>query len=170
MELIEPNINYLISFRKYMNEYEVLNDDFYLDIYDEAFGNFKKYLKLLENHSEGRRLPRGWTAYKTYWLIDYNEVIGVIRIRYKSNKVIGNIGYDIRPSKRYEGYGTKILKLGLIKARDDLKMKRINISCKTDNLASKKIIEYNGGQFINIVKSSDGEDFYMYIIRLDKLL
>lgn len=166
MKLIEPNISYLISFRLYMHEYKEIEDDLYLDIYSEAFGNFKRYLKLLQNHSEGRRLPKGWSAYKTYWLVDYDEVVGVIRIRYNSDKIIGNIGYDIRPSFRAQGYGNKILELGLIKAREVLKMKHVAISCKSENVKSRKIIEKNKGIFEKIVKDKNDNEYYMYSIKL----
>lgn len=166
MKLIEPNISYLVSFRLYMNEYKELNDEMYLYIYAESFGNFKSYIKLLQNHSEGRRLPKGWSAYKTYWLVDYNEVVGVIRIRYNADDLIGNIGYDIRPSFRGEGYGNSILELGLIKSEEELNMKVFWVSCKAENLASRKIIEKNKGKFQKIVKNKHGDEFYMYKITL----
>ncbi len=166
MKLIKPSINYLTSFRKYVKEYEDAHDYFYEDLYSDSKGNFKDYLRLLELHSLGKRLPRGLTSYETYWLIDYHEVVGVVRIRKKALKVIGNIGYDIRPSFRSEGYGTKILELAKIKAKDELNMDKLYISCYEGNIPSKKIIERNGGKFYKIVKGSDGDNYLMFIIEL----
>lgn len=165
MELVEPNIKYLISFRKYINEYKELNDELYMNIYHSAYGNFKNYIRLLELHAEGRRLPKGWTAYKTYWLVDYHEVIGVIRIRYKALRLIGNIGYDIRPFYRGEGYGNKILELGLEKAKNELKMEKVFISCKRDNIRSKKIIIKNGGKLYKKLIDKEKSEYIMYVIK-----
>ncbi len=166
MELLKPSINYLTSFRKYVKEYELEQDFFYLDLYSDSLGNFKNYLRLLDLHSMGKRLPRGLTSYNTYWLIDYHEVVGVVRIRKKPMKVIGNIGYDIRPSFRGEGYGTKLLNLAKNKAKEELNMNKLYVSCYEGNIASKKIIEKNGGKFYKIEKGSNGDTFLMYIIDL----
>jgi len=56
----------------------------------------------------------------------------------------GHIGYDIRPSKWGKGYGNKILALGLQKAKE-MGIEKVRITCDVDNVASRKIIEKNGG-------------------------
>ena len=63
----------------------------------------------------------------------------------------GHIGYEIRPSKRRQGYDTKILRLGLEKARE-LDLHRVLVTCDEDNIGSKKIIEHNGGMFENAIE------------------
>jgi predicted acetyltransferase len=58
-----------------------------------------------------------------------------------------HIYYEINPEYRGKGYGKKILTLGLEKAQE-LGLDEIYITCMEDNLASKKIIEANGGVFV----------------------
>ncbi len=62
----------------------------------------------------------------------------------------GHIGYEIRPSRRKQGYGTEILRLGLEKAKE-LGLQRVLVTCDEDNIGSKKIIEHNGGKFENAI-------------------
>ena len=65
-------------------------------------------------------------------------------------KIAGHFGYMIRPSKRRQGYGKVILRLGLEQARK-MGLKRVLVTCDENNIGSKKVIEYNGGQFENEV-------------------
>jgi len=91
-----------------------------------------------------------------YWLVDGKKFIGALRLNKKLNKKLrirgGNIGYTIRPSERKKGYGIKILRLGLLKAKVH-GFKKIRIDCREDNIASKKIIEENGAVFIDKIKT-----------------
>jgi len=56
----------------------------------------------------------------------------------------GHTGYEIRPSQRGRGYGTAILKLALPKAKE-IGLNRVLLTCDETNIASRKIIEKNGG-------------------------
>ena len=131
--------------------------------------NFKKYVEQLRKEAEGMDLPEGYVAHTTYWLIDKDEndqafFVGRLDIRHQLNdfltRVGGHIGYMIRPSLRRQGYGTKILELGLEKAREilpvaDLASSRVLLTCNTDNLGSQKIIENNAGQFSDITPAGN---------------
>lgn len=91
-----------------------------------------------------------------HWLIDRGEYIGQASVRpnLATPYLItygGHIGYSIRPSRRGRGYGKRILKLALKKARR-VGLDRVLITCDADNLASKRIIESNGGQFETAMK------------------
>ena len=85
----------------------------------------------------------------TYWLVKDNEIVlGESRLRHRLTPALenegGHIGYAIRPRQRRKGYGTCILRLTLEKARD-MGLDRVLVTCDTDNLASARIIEKNGG-------------------------
>lgn len=84
-------------------------------------------------------------------MIDCDEYIGQASIRPElcTSYLLtygGHIGYSIRPSKRRQGWGKKILALALYEARE-LGLKRALVTCDSDNIGSRKIIEHNGGQF-----------------------
>ena len=93
-----------------------------------------------------------------YWLIDNGLFIGNLSVRHYLNafllKVAGHIGYQVRPSMRCRGYGNAILQQGVQKAHER-GIAPVLVTCDETNLASKKVIEYNGGQFENAA-SVDG--------------
>nr|WP_255494659.1 GNAT family N-acetyltransferase [Psychrilyobacter piezotolerans] len=131
----------------------------------EAADNFDSYLRRVEELRMGITLPKGDVAATEYWLVDRREkeIRGIIKIRHESIPVHGNIGYDIPPRKRFLGYGTKILGLGLEKARE-LGIKEVRVSCTSDNEGSKKIIIKNNGVFMGLAEDNN-ELYEQYIIK-----
>jgi predicted acetyltransferase len=77
-----------------------------------------------------------------------------------------HIYYEIRPEYRNKGYGMKILELGLEEARK-IGLKEVILTTKKDNLASKKIIETNGGLLADECMTSEGL-YLKYVINLEK--
>ena len=77
------------------------------------------------------------------------------RLRHEVNEHLlqmgGHIGYDIRPSRRRQGYGKLILKYGLDRAKI-LGLERVLLTCDEDNLGSRRIIESHAGMLENIIE------------------
>jgi predicted acetyltransferase len=99
------------------------------------------------------------------------RILGRISVRHRLNANLeiegGHIGYDVRPSERRKGYGTLMLKLALEEARK-IGLKRVMITCDTDNIASAKIIEKNGGIFErHDISPMSGKQLNQYWIELD---
>lgn len=97
----------------------------------------------------------GSVAETVFWLVEGDEFIGRASLRHELNdglrQIGGHIGYEIRPSERRKGSGTLICKLALDEARK-IGLHRAMITCDEDNLASRKIIEANGGKLENAVQ------------------
>ena len=90
----------------------------------------------------------------------------MVRVRYEEIYCAGHIGYDISPDYRNRGYGTRILKLALEKAKE-IGLKEAVVTCLTTNLPSKKIIERQKGEFLGIARDEeDPEEYYKYSIKL----
>ena len=88
---------------------------------------------------------------RVLWLVHDGEYIGQTSIRPELTTPYlltygGHIGYSIRPSRRCRGYGKAILGLTLVASRE-LGLRRVLVTCDSDNVGSRKIIEHNGGQF-----------------------
>lgn len=101
----------------------------------------------------------------SYWIeSEDKEIIGFLKIRTKLTTSLleqgGHIGYFISPEYQGKGYGTQALAQGLKKAH----LKGIDlvfVTCYADNLASKRVIEKNGGQLCST--STDTElKFWIY--------
>ncbi|MGL5057705.1 MAG: GNAT family N-acetyltransferase [Fusobacteriaceae bacterium] len=164
--LVEPNEKYKISFENYVLAYEPLGDFIYFSRYNEALVNFKEYLTYLNKVSKRENLFPGEIPVSTYWLVDKDEVVGVVRIRHEEDEFAGHIGYDISPNFRNNGYGSEILKLSL-KEAENLGLKMVILTCEVNNIASKKIIEKNRGKFLErIFDREENEYLYKYEIIL----
>jgi len=149
--LVLPDIQYKSQFNKAINEYLTNCEVAKYEYYKTALLDFNKYVNDFKDHSEGINLPNECIPRFTYWLSDNeNNIYGIVRIRKKLNEYFckfgGNIGYDIIPSFRKKGFGSLILKLALVKIKE-LNMNKVLITCDSDNIGSKKIIERNGGIF-----------------------
>lgn len=107
----------------------------------------------------------------THWLVrDGTTFVGFSRLRHRLAPALehhgGHVGYAIRPSERGKGYGTRILALTLNKARE-MGLDRVLVTCDTDNLASVRVIEANGGVLQNqSVSNRSGKMISRYWISL----
>jgi predicted acetyltransferase len=95
-----------------------------------------------------------WVRCTNLWWVD-DEYIGRMSIRHQLNdwlsEVGGHIGYDVRRSRRGEGHATAMLADALLVARD-LGIDQALLTCDEDNLASRLVIERNGGVLEDIRK------------------
>ena len=89
-----------------------------------------------------------------YELFDNEVPVGKIQLRHKPSHGVGipknmasHIYYEIFSEYRLRGYGKQVLALGLKEAAK-IGLKEIFITCMENNAGSKKIIEANGGAFV----------------------
>ncbi|MBR3751400.1 MAG: GNAT family N-acetyltransferase [Clostridia bacterium] len=104
-------------------------------------------------HSKGKYLPRSNTAYTRYFLCDEKgTVYAQGDVRHESNHeqtyYSGYIGYGVLPSKRGCGYGSIMCAKLLEKASEFYS--DVIITCRDDNLPSRRVIEKNGGVLLDM--------------------
>jgi len=149
MKLVKPSMEYAKTYAKAIDEYNANRSPLatmdWLDYINEY--GIEAFIEKKKRYDKGD-VPEGKVPATMFWLIENDIFIGQIDIRHKLNdrlkKLGGHIGYAIRPSKQKQGYGTKMLKMGLVEAKK-LGIDRAFITCDDDNIASQKIIESNGG-------------------------
>ena len=94
-----------------------------------------------------------------YFAVDEDKFIGIIHIRTELNPALlnigGHIGYGVNPKYWRQGYGTELLRIGLIKIKELTKDDRVLITCDDNNIGSAKVIENNGGVLENKVINHD---------------
>jgi predicted acetyltransferase len=152
LRLIEPNEKYETSFYNLSVDYKNHNENKYQIFQDSIHDNYIKYLEKI-NSMKTKKEDSNFVPETTYWLIDdKNEILGILRYRHYLNKKLekegGNIGYDVPPSKRRNGYATKMLFLFLEKIKQEEK-KDLLITCDKNNIASTKVITKNSGILLN---------------------
>ncbi len=154
LRLILPNAKYIKSvFKAHSEQYQ--HGEITKEIWEETKLEIKDpaaFVKAIRDKSKGIGLAPGQPPFMRYWLIEGDEYIGTLRLTVNISPKMkyreGNIGYQIRPSKRKKGYGSKILHLGLLKAKK-IGLKHVHINYSKDNMASQKIIEKNGGRLVS---------------------
>jgi predicted acetyltransferase len=152
LRLVEPSPEYRAAILAAVPEMYAVGE---WNVTPEAFAaRFDDMLGELAVVKDPATAPPGMLPYEDFWLMDEDIWIGLLTIRPQINEQYlhsgGHIGYVIRPSKRRSGYGTAILRLGLDKARIR-GLQRVLLTCDETNIASRKIIEANGGQLENAV-------------------
>lgn len=174
MNLVYPVLEYKEAFSSYYLEYKtdiLKHNHLYLDLYELGYSNYEAYIEKLSKQREGLNLPEGWAPSHTLFLVENEDIKGIIRIRmnlaseYIEN-FIGHIGYDIKASERRKGYGLEILRLGLGKAKE-FGLKEVLVLCSDANLASRKIIEHCEGNFESTIIDPDGEVLRRYWISVE---
>lgn len=88
------------------------------------------------------------------------RIVGRASIRFDMDANIaregGHIGYGVIPGERRKGYATEILlqSLDIVFGQG---IRRVLVTCATDNEGSQKVIERCGGVFESEVESSEGK-------------
>jgi predicted acetyltransferase len=112
----------------------------------EGFARFVADLHAQELEETPR--PADWVPSTTLWWVDGDTYLGRIAIRHRLTPVLndagGHIGYDVRPTARRRGHATAMLRAALPVARR-LGIEQALVTCDFDNVASRRVIERNGG-------------------------
>lgn len=143
--LVKPEEKYLPSYLEAFDQYAVLGISTYGMTDARACDIFEKY----ENYRLERNLKPDRVGSDYYWLVDDDRdyFIGEVAIRHRLNDALflrgGHIGYVIRYDEWGKGYGTRMLKLALNKARER-GLDKVLITCNDSNLASARVMEKNG--------------------------
>jgi predicted acetyltransferase len=150
-KLVRPSSRYKASYLRALREFQREGRYTYHDI-DKLRVDFESHIDEERQHIHDENIPAYRVPETIYWMADDGEFIGRLEFRHELNdhllEIGGHIGYSIRPNRRRQGWGNHILDLGLEKA-GELGMDRVLLTCDPSNIASRKIIEKNGGQFEN---------------------
>jgi predicted acetyltransferase len=112
----------------------------------ETFATFcVRTIELADAHAPR---PAGWVTGTYLWMVVGDDVVGRISLRHALTpwllEVAGHVGYAVRPSARRRGHATRALALVLPVAAER-GMQSVLVTCDDTNLASRKVIEANGG-------------------------
>lgn len=106
---------------------------------------FAKYVEHLGAEAlEDSPRPAGYVPVTTLWYVDGSTYLGRLAIRHRLTPALLETGYDVRQSTRRRGHATAMLRAALPVARS-LGIESALVTCDTDNVASRKVIEANGG-------------------------
>lgn len=105
------------------------------------------------------RSPLSQAGFPYWWIVEGDTILGAIALRHRLNdrllRVLGQIGYGIRPSARRRGLATWALGQVLSTART-YGLDRVLIVCDAGNVASAGVIERQGGVLEDVRDSEYG--------------
>lgn len=114
--------------------------------------SYDGWLQVLESHARSETITDNWVVHTNFLGIrkSDNKLVGMIDIRHELateylRNYAGHIGYSVRPSERRKGYATQMLSQALEFCKENLKLKRVMISCDKYNEGSRKTIVNAGG-------------------------
>ena len=123
---------------------------------------FPAYVQQLHDQSVGKNLKEGHIPSKEFWMVDADGYAGRIILGLTftpaPERLGHHVGYAVRPSKRRKGYATRALQCLLDEARK-LKINPLMPICDEDNVASRTVIERNGGVLLEGMPSGGGLRF-----------
>jgi predicted acetyltransferase len=157
MRIIRPDLTLRDAFYRYCDAFRAVKEPGQW-LEKLAHEDFVLYIQRLKDVELGLELPYGFVPSSMYWLIkEDNKIIGNSSLRHYLTPALedlgGHIGYRIHPQERRKGYGTILLKMMLEKARE-IGLKKVLITCDTDNVASAGVILNNGGVLASQGKSN----------------
>ena len=110
-----------------------------------------------DEHTEVDRIPD-----RVRWIFALDRAdqpfVGAINLRWLEDArgraiealpphVLGHVGYSIRPAFAGNGYGTAAL-AAMLEQAGEIGLPRLVVICDATNLASRRIIEKNGGRLV----------------------
>ena len=110
---------------------------------------FAEFVRALHRDSDPEApRPAHWVPSTTWWWVEDDDFLGRIVLRHHLTARLrlngGHVGYDVRPSARRKGHASAMLAavLPLARARG---LDPVLVTCAPDNVASRRVIESNGG-------------------------
>ncbi|MBN2309977.1 MAG: GNAT family N-acetyltransferase [Candidatus Hydrogenedentes bacterium] len=171
LELVAPAERFETEFWAMWDEYVEAGERYEPRSLLPPTKDFPAYLHRLARTAQGTgRLPSR-VPMSVLWLVrDESAIVGTCYLRWQLTPALkhegGHVGYKIRPSQRRRGYGTRILALALEELREK-GIRRVLVTCNSDNSPSARIIEKNGGQLENrVISRISGKDVSRYWIDL----
>lgn len=113
-----------------------------------TFAQFAARLRATADDSSW--FPEGIVPSTVLWWVEGDLYLGRLAIRHSLNAWLrdfgGHIGYVVRPSARGQGHATRMLAASLPLAAG-LGIDPALVTCDDTNLASRRVIEANGGVY-----------------------
>ncbi len=104
----------------------------------------------------------GYVPQTVLWWAAGDEYLGRLSIRHRLTPHLlvegGNIGFEVRPGARRRGHATAMLAAALPLAAD-LGVDPARLDCEAGNVASRRVIEANGG----VLDGERGGNLYFWV-------
>lgn len=123
IRLVEPTVCHkqtIISFKK---EFPISPNGIEGTSQLAFISKFEDWLDQIERNKHWETIRDGWVPGIQYVAVNQEEyVVGMLTLRLRLNHYLfnygGHIGYSVRPSQQGKGYGSEMLRLALLEAKE----------------------------------------------------
>lgn len=114
----------------------------------DGFADLVRFL--LDQRRADALRPRFYVDFTELWLADGDQYLGRVSLRHRLTEALftwgGHIGYAVRPSARRRGLASAGL-AGMLDVCRDRGIDPVLVTCDTDNVGSRAVIEAAGGEY-----------------------
>jgi predicted acetyltransferase len=158
-ELVNPTVRLRTSFLAAIAEFRADRDFpapwLVTDVDPQALtdeAGFAAYVaRVLSEREPSAARPEWFVPMTTLWWVHDDEVLGRLAIRHRLTPALesagGHIGYDVPPSARRQGHATALH--AALPIAHALGINPALLTCEKTNTASQRVIEANGGQWLD---------------------
>ena len=160
LNLVIPKKEHLRLIAEYKEEFLINGDSMDGTAGLRDYDDFSLWLRDVQKNEHKESVRKGLVTATSYLAIRKADerLIGMIQIRHELNEYLlhcgGHIGYSVRKSERRKGYAKEMLALALQECRR-LNLKKVLVTCDSENIASAKTILANGGVLENVVEDEE---------------
>lgn len=150
IKLITPTLKYKNQITAYRDEFQDSPNGIEGSSELILANSIEEWLTWIEQNRHWDTVKQGWMTAEQYIAVDTvdDTIVGMLNLRKELNdyllNYIGHVGYSIAPSRRRQGFGTKMLQLSLIESKK-FGIDKVLVTCTDENIASAGVIEKNGG-------------------------
>lgn len=154
--LVSPTPEHREAVLQYRAEFEQSGDSMDGTAGLASAESYEAWLLALHDNARPETVRAGMVDASTFLAMRRSDgrLVGMIDIRHRLNEYLlrfgGHIGYSVRPSERRQGYAGQMLRLALEQCAS-YSLKRVLITCDSENIASRKTILHAGGKLENEV-------------------
>lgn len=160
VKLVKPSLHYKEQIFSYREEFLMNQDSMDGTSFLAEFSDVEKWLAFIEKNHHEETVAEGLVINTEFLVIREidNKLVGMVDIRHTLNHFLfqfgGHIGYSVRRSESNQGYAKELLAQALNYCKT-LHLKKVLLTCDKNNLASAKVIKYNGGVLENELLDED---------------
>ena len=164
IKLVEPSLNYEHQILEYRSEFLSNNDSMDGTSFLSRYSDVKQWLAFIEKNHHEETVIDGLVLATEFLAVRVadNQLVGMVDIRHTLNDYLfqigGHIGYSVRRSQWNQGYAKEILGEALCYSKS-LGLERVLVTCDKSNVASAKVIEFNGGILENEVFDEEEKEY-----------
>jgi predicted acetyltransferase len=132
----------------FLREFREAGETYGSDVWDDVNRDYVGFVRKLRGWEQGIGLPEGYVPQSVFVLVRGRRILGACSLRHYLTPALrdfgGHASYAVRPSERGKGYASFTLRLTLEEAQRR-GIERVLVTCASENLASRRVIEKNGG-------------------------